>query len=95
MTSTQPKSRCSNLLHSSHANVRWCQVQFSGSDALVAADDPVQDYRVVRDELRLYNPEYCMRPHVVALNKSDMLESPSDSSRVVAQLQDLALQLQV
>ena len=50
---------------------------------------------MVRDELRLYNPEYCTRPHVVALNKCDMFESPSDSSRLVAQLQDLASHLQV
>jgi hypothetical protein len=28
---------------------------------------------VVRRELALYNPEYCARPHVVALNKLDLL----------------------
>ena len=60
-----------------------------------AAVDPLDDYRVVREELRLYNPEYCTRPHVVALNKCDMFESPSNSSHLVAQLQDLATQLQV
>ena len=26
----------------------------------------------VREELRMYNPEYCCRPHVVALNKMDL-----------------------
>ena len=26
----------------------------------------------VREELRMYNPEYCLRPHVVALNKMDL-----------------------
>lgn len=26
----------------------------------------------VREELRLYNPAYCARPHVVALNKMDL-----------------------
>ncbi len=37
------------------------------------AGDPVADYCVVRRELALYNPEYCARPHVVALNKLDLL----------------------
>ena len=36
-------------------------------------DDPVADYLTVRRELHLYNPEYCARPHVVALNKADLL----------------------
>jgi GTPase involved in cell partitioning and DNA repair len=26
----------------------------------------------VREELRMYNPEYCTRPHVVVLNKMDL-----------------------
>lgn len=29
-----------------------------------SAEDPVADYRVIRDELRMYNPEYVMRPHI-------------------------------
>lgn len=37
-----------------------------------AAVDPITDYYAVREELRLYNPEYCSRPHVVALNKMDL-----------------------
>jgi len=36
-----------------------------------ATADPVGDYITVRDELRMYNPEYTQRPHVVALNKMD------------------------
>ncbi len=35
--------------------------------------DPAGDYVAVREELRMYNPEYCARPHVVALNKADLL----------------------
>ena len=31
------------------------------------------DYCAVRRELQLYNPEYCARPHLVALNKTDLL----------------------
>ena len=34
--------------------------------------DPVGDYAVVREELRLYNPEYVTRPHILALNKMDL-----------------------
>ena len=32
----------------------------------------------VREELRLYNPEFVRRPHVVALNKTDVLGESSD-----------------
>lgn len=35
--------------------------------------DPQGDYYTVREELRMYNPEYCGRPHVVVLNKIDLL----------------------
>ncbi|EEF52648.1 GTP-dependent nucleic acid-binding protein engD, putative [Ricinus communis] len=37
-----------------------------------AAEDPVNDYRTVKEELRMYNPEYLERPHVVVLNKIDL-----------------------
>ncbi|KAG1673633.1 hypothetical protein FOA52_013297 [Chlamydomonas sp. UWO 241] len=37
-----------------------------------ATEDPATDYWAVREELRMYNPEYVARPHVVALNKMDM-----------------------
>jgi GTPase involved in cell partitioning and DNA repair len=37
-----------------------------------AAADPGTDYLAVREELRLYNPEYAARPHIVALNKVDL-----------------------
>ena len=50
---------------------------------------------MVREELRLYNPEYCERPHVVAINKCDLFQSPADSSQLVDRLQGLAAQLQV
>lgn len=40
-----------------------------------AADDPVNDYRTVREELRMYNPEYLERPYVVVLNKIDIPEA--------------------
>ena len=37
-----------------------------------SGEDPVGDYLVVREELRMYNPEYVTRPHVLALNKMDL-----------------------
>ncbi|BAF13493.1 probable GTP-binding protein OBGC2 [Oryza sativa Japonica Group] len=37
-----------------------------------AADDPVDDYKIVREELRMYNPQYLERPYVVVLNKIDL-----------------------
>ncbi|CAN0906514.1 Probable GTP-binding protein OBGC2 [Linum grandiflorum] len=37
-----------------------------------AAEDPVNDYRTVREELRMYNPEYLQRPYLVVLNKMDL-----------------------
>ena len=39
--------------------------------------DPVADYIAIRTELQMYNPEYCSRPHVVALNKMDLSEASS------------------
>ncbi|KAG8061401.1 hypothetical protein GUJ93_ZPchr0003g18676 [Zizania palustris] len=37
-----------------------------------AAADPVDDYKIVREELRMYNPQYLERPYVVVLNKIDL-----------------------
>ncbi|KAK9758319.1 hypothetical protein RND81_01G222700 [Saponaria officinalis] len=37
-----------------------------------AAEDPVKDYRTVKEELRMYNPDYLERPYIVALNKVDL-----------------------
>uniref|UniRef100_A0A0V0HMX7 Putative ovule protein n=1 Tax=Solanum chacoense TaxID=4108 RepID=A0A0V0HMX7_SOLCH len=40
-----------------------------------AAEDPVGDYRTVKEELRMYNPEYLDRPYLVVLNKIDKPEA--------------------
>ncbi|CAA3003780.1 probable GTP-binding OBGC2 [Olea europaea subsp. europaea] len=37
-----------------------------------AAEDPVGDYRTVKEELRMYNPNYLERPYIVVLNKVDI-----------------------
>ncbi|TKY57667.1 GTP-binding protein OBGC2 [Spatholobus suberectus] len=40
-----------------------------------ATENPINDYRTVREELRMYNPEYLERPYVVILNKIDLPEA--------------------
>lgn len=37
-----------------------------------SGDDPLNDYITVREELRMYNPNYLERPYVVVLNKIDL-----------------------
>ena len=59
------------------------------------ADDPAADYWVVREELRMYNPEYCARPHVVALNKMDLEDAHQLQDEIVSAIQHIAQQLKV
>ncbi|KAJ8772590.1 hypothetical protein K2173_027767 [Erythroxylum novogranatense] len=40
-----------------------------------ASEDPLNDYRTVKEELRMYNPEYLERPYIVVLNKIDLPEA--------------------
>lgn len=40
-----------------------------------SAEDPLQDYRVLCEELHMYNPDYLDRPHIVVLNKVDIPEA--------------------
>ncbi|KAJ4702025.1 GTP-binding protein [Melia azedarach] len=40
-----------------------------------ATENPVIDYRTVKEELRMYNPEYLERPYIVVLNKIDLPEA--------------------
>ena len=37
--------------------------------------DPVKDFKTLRNELKLYDPELAARPSVVALNKADLTET--------------------
>lgn len=50
-----------------------------------SGEGPVGDYLAVREELRLYNPEYVERPHVLALNKIDL---PGVAERLAALQQE-------
>ncbi|CAL8465933.1 g5469 [Coccomyxa elongata] len=49
-----------------------------------SAEDPAADYEVVRQELAMYNPQYCARPHLVALNKMDLADA-AELHREIAQ----------
>ena len=39
----------------------------------VTSEDPVQDYRVIRKELKAYSPQLAAKPEVIAFNKIDLL----------------------
>eukprot|EP00879_Flechtneria_rotunda_P016960 GHRR01017756.1.p1 GENE.GHRR01017756.1~~GHRR01017756.1.p1 ORF type:complete len:501 (+),score=174.15 GHRR01017756.1:298-1800(+) len=58
-----------------------------------SADDPATDYLAVREELRMYNPDYVMRPHVVALNKMDLEDAGALRQEVADEVVAAAVQL--
>lgn len=59
------------------------------------ADDPATDYWAVREELRMYNPEYCARPHVVALNKMDLQDAAQLQEEIASEVLTMAHRIQV
>lgn len=57
-------------------HVRRCRLLLYVVDALDASGSglsPSEQYRALHRELSLYNPEYTRRPHIVAINKLDLL----------------------
>ncbi|HEX9439616.1 MAG TPA: Obg family GTPase CgtA, partial [Roseiflexaceae bacterium] len=46
--------------------------------------DPLDDYRQIDDELRLYQPELAGRPQVLALNKADLPAAQANLERLRA-----------
>jgi GTP-binding protein len=46
--------------------------------------DPLDDYRQINEELRLYQPELAERPQIVALNKADLPEAQANIPRLRA-----------
>ncbi|KAL4566396.1 hypothetical protein LXL04_030511 [Taraxacum kok-saghyz] len=54
-----------------------------------AAPDPIYDYRTVKEELRMYNPEYLERPYVVVLNKIDIPEAMERVSFLVEEIEKI------
>ncbi|WIA30129.1 hypothetical protein OEZ86_000222 [Tetradesmus obliquus] len=59
-----------------------------------AAADPGTDYLAVREELRLYNPDYVARPHIVALNKVDLEDAGDLREEVTHEVMAAARKLQ-
>ncbi|KAK9812731.1 hypothetical protein WJX72_002780 [[Myrmecia] bisecta] len=58
------------------------------------AADPATDYWAVREELRMYNPEYCTRPHVVVLNKMDLADANELRDEISIEVMAVATRLQ-
>ena len=53
------------------------------------------DYWVVREELRMYDPGYCSRSHVVALNKMDLEDAAVLQSEIAQEVTAVASRLRV
>ncbi|XP_042393990.1 probable GTP-binding protein OBGC2 [Zingiber officinale] len=51
-----------------------------------ATENPVKDYMTVKEELRMYNPEYLQRPYIVLLNKIDLLEAQDRLQQLVQEI---------
>ena len=49
----------------------------------------------MREELRLYNPLYCSKPHVVALNKMDLQDALELEDELKSDIRAMAQQLKV
>ena len=57
--------------------------------AAVEGRDPVEDYRVIEDELERYNAELARRPRVVAANKMDLPNAEENLARFRAAYPEL------
>ncbi|KAH7661246.1 GTP-binding protein Obg/CgtA protein [Dioscorea alata] len=51
-----------------------------------AAEDPMNDYKTVKEELRMYNPDYLERPYIVVLNKIDLPEARDRLPQLVQEI---------
>lgn len=57
--------------------------------------DPSSDFWAVREELRMYNPAYCEKPYIVALNKMDLPDARELEEEVRSEVQNMAASLKV
>jgi GTP-binding protein len=53
--------------------------------------DPVEDFDVISDELRLFDPAVAAKPRIVAASKMDALDDPSSLARLEAHVGRLGL----
>ncbi|HAA60070.1 MAG TPA: GTPase ObgE [Planctomycetaceae bacterium] len=49
--------------------------------------DPLENYRSIRDELRLYNPELALRPELVVVTKCELPTADETASRLDEELE--------
>ena len=52
------------------------------------SEDPVADYEMVNEELRLFNPELATKPQVVVVNKVDVTEVREDRLTLEARFKE-------
>jgi GTP-binding protein len=55
--------------------------------------DPIEDFDVIREELRQFNPGVAAKPHIVAANKVDALDEPRRLERLERHVAELGLPL--
>jgi GTP-binding protein len=55
--------------------------------------DPVDDFEVILEELRLFDPRVAAKPQIVAANKIDALDDPSRLERLEARVRQHRLPL--
>lgn len=56
---------------------------------VIEGHDPIKDFEVVNDEMRLYNPELARRPTIIAGNKIDLPEAKEHYERAQGILSEL------
>ncbi|MBI1911797.1 MAG: GTPase ObgE [Deltaproteobacteria bacterium] len=55
--------------------------------------DPIEDFKVVNEELRSFNPELAQRPQVVALNKIDITEADEQMPKLLKFFKGLGIKV--
>ncbi|MDA9261601.1 50S ribosome-binding GTPase [bacterium] len=55
----------------------------------VSGQNPTSDYLTIREELRLYNPDYILRPHILVLNKIDVEWAAIQVQEITTEFQSL------
>eukprot|EP00636_Phaeomonas_parva_P015066 CAMPEP_0118855384 /NCGR_PEP_ID=MMETSP1163-20130328/3231_1 /TAXON_ID=124430 /ORGANISM="Phaeomonas parva, Strain CCMP2877" /LENGTH=655 /DNA_ID=CAMNT_0006788265 /DNA_START=120 /DNA_END=2087 /DNA_ORIENTATION=+ len=65
-------------------HVERCRVLLHLVDG--SAEDPVENYRVIQNELRLFSPKLAEKPQVVLLNKCDMPEVAARKDELLREL---------
>ena len=75
------------LRHVERTKVLVHLVDVSGA----SAREPVEDFEIIRHELRQFNPEVAAKPQIVVANKIDALDDPARLATLKQQVTDLGL----